>query len=271
MPELPEVETIASQLRAHGVEGKEILSVKVNWAPTIEPYSPAQFSKAVKGTTIDQISRVGKWMLFSLSSGQTLMIHLRMAGSFSMEQGSHDRIIVKLSGGLTLYYRDTRKFGRWKLVDDPQTILSKLGPDAMTRPFSLKYFSAAMKKRHRMIKPLILDQGIVAGLGNIYADEALWAAEIHPERLSDSLSEAELERLFKAIKLVLRVGIKNRGTSLGDGKTNYRQVDGDSGENRQVVKAYGKSGKPCQRCQNPLIKVVVAQRGTTYCPVCQII
>ncbi|MDF7824297.1 DNA-formamidopyrimidine glycosylase [Pontiellaceae bacterium B12227] len=270
MPELPEVETIASQLRERGVEGKEILSVKVNWAPTIEPYTVAQFSSAVTGTTIDQISRVGKWMLFALSSGQTLMVHLRMAGSFAMEQGSHDRIIVKLSDGLTLYYRDTRKFGRWKLVDDPQTILSKLGPDALTRRFTLAYFSEAMKKRHRMIKPLILDQGIVAGLGNIYADEALWESKIHPERLSDSLSDAELAALYKAIKQVLKLGIKNRGTSLGGGKTNYRQVDGDSGGNRGEVKAYGKSGKPCVRCKKTLEKIVVAQRGTTFCPACQV-
>jgi len=211
MPELPEVETIASQLRGRGVEGKTILSVKVNWASTIEPNSPLQFSKAVKGTVIQEISRVGKWMMFSLSSGQTLMIHLRMAGSFSMEKGEHDRIVMKLSGGLTLYYRDTRKFGRWKLVDDPQDILSKLGPDALTRSFTRTYFSEAMKRRHRMIKPLILDQGIVAGLGNIYADEALWKSKIHPERLSDSLSEEELSALFSAIKHVLRIGVRTAG------------------------------------------------------------
>lgn len=269
MPELPEVETIASQLRERGVEGRKILSVKVNWAPTIEPYSPPQFSKAIKGTTIDQISRFGKWMMFSLSSGQTLMVHLRMAGSFAMEKGSHDRIVVKLSDGLTLYYRDTRKFGRWKLVDNPQEILSKLGPDALTASFTQKYFYEAMKKRHRMIKPLILDQGIVAGLGNIYADEALWESRIHPERLSDSLSDSELGALYKAIKQVLKLGIKNRGTSLGDGKTNYRQVDGESGENRGEVKVYGKSGNPCSRCKTILKKTIVAQRGTTFCPSCQ--
>jgi len=270
MPELPEVETIASQLRGRGVEGKTILSVKVNWAATIEPYSPAQFSKAVKGCTIDEISRVGKWMLFSLSSGQTLMVHLRMAGSFSMDKGSHDRIVVQLSDGLTLYYRDTRKFGRWKLLDDPQDILGKLGPDALTRSFSLKYFSEQMKKRNRMIKPVLLDQSILAGLGNIYVDEALWYSKIHPERLASSLSAEELKLLHNNIKQVLRKSIKNRGTSLGDGKTNYRQVDGDSGENRGEVKAYGQAGKPCSRCKMPLEKIVVAQRGTTFCSSCQV-
>ena len=269
MPELPEVETIARQLRARGVEGREILSAKVNWARTVEPLSAATFSKRVCGTTIDTISRVGKWVLFSLSSGQTILIHLRMAGSFSMEPGPHDRIVLELSDGLTLHYRDTRKFGRWKLVDDPDEILGKLGADALTRRFSQKYFADAMRRRHRMIKPLILDQSVVAGLGNIYADEALWESMIHPERLSDSLSECELEGLFKAIKHVLKIGVKNRGTSLGEGKTNYRDVDGESGGHREEVKAYGRSGKPCERCGNRLEKAVVAQRGTTFCPVCQ--
>lgn len=271
MPELPEVETIARQLRARGVEGKEILSVKVDWARTIEPLSVASFSKQVRGTTIDEISRVGKWMLFSLSSGKTIMIHLRMAGSFSMEAGQHDRIVLKLSNGLTLHYRDTRKFGRWKLVDDPEEILGRLGPDALTRQFTLKYFSGAMRQRHRMIKPLILDQAIMAGLGNIYADEALWESKIHPERLSDSLSDAEQSTLFKAIKHVLTVGVRNRGTSLGDGKTNYRDVEGESGGHREEVKAYGRTGKPCERCGSLLEKTVVAQRGTHYCPACQML
>ena len=269
MPELPEVETIARQLRARGVEGREILSVKVNWARMVEPLSAAQFSKAIRGTTIDAVSRVGKWMQFSLSSGQAIMIHLRMAGSFSMEPGQHDRMVLKLADGLSLYYRDTRKFGRWKLVDDPAAILDKLGPDALTRQFTRTYFSEAMRKRHRMIKTVILDQSIVAGLGNIYADEALWEAQVHPERLSDSLDEVELEKLFKAIRHVLTVGVKNRGTSLGQGKTNYRDVEGESGGHREEVKAYGRAGKPCERCKTTLEKITVGQRGTTFCSVCQ--
>ncbi|MCF7863370.1 MAG: bifunctional DNA-formamidopyrimidine glycosylase/DNA-(apurinic or apyrimidinic site) lyase [Kiritimatiellales bacterium] len=271
MPELPEVETIARQLRARGVEGRQILSVRVEWPRTVEPLSVAVFCKELRGTTIDRISREGKWMMFSLSSGKTVMIHLRMAGSFSMESGPHDRLVLQLSGGLSLYYRDTRKFGRWKLVDDPQVILGKLGPDALTRRFTQNYFCEAMRERHRMIKPLILDQSIVAGLGNIYADEALWEAKIHPERLSDSLGDAELGNLFKAIKHVLTIGVRNRGTSLGDGKTNYRDVEGESGGHREKVKAYGRGGKPCERCGNPIKKIVVAQRGTHFCPSCQTI
>ena len=269
MPELPEVETIVRQLRARGIEGREILSIKINWPRTVEPLSVQSFSGQVRGTTIRRISRVGKWMMFSLSSGQTIMIHLRMAGSFSMEAGRHDRIILELSGGQRLYYRDTRKFGRWTLVDDPTEILGKLGPDALTRQFTYAYFSQILRRRHRMIKPLILDQAIVAGLGNIYADEALWESGIHPQRLSDSLSDEELTALFKAIKQVLRIGVTNRGTSLGAGQTNYRDVDGASGGHREQVKAYGRAGQPCKRCRTPLQKTVVAQRGTTFCPACQ--
>ena len=269
MPELPEVETIARQLRSHGVEGRKILSVKVNWARTVDPLTVSAFSSQICGTTIQQISRVGKWMMFALNSGQTIMIHLRMAGSFSMEPGAHDRLVLNLSDGLSLYYRDTRKFGRWRLVDDPDQILSALGPDALTRRFTRNYFQEEMRRRHRKVKPLILDQSIVAGLGNIYADEALWEAKIHPERLSNSLSDAELEKLFKAIKHVLRVGVKNRGTSLGEGKTNYRDVDGVSGGHRAEVKAYGRGGQPCKRCGSTLEKTVVAQRGTHFCPSCQ--
>jgi formamidopyrimidine-DNA glycosylase len=170
---------------------------------------------------------------------------------------------------MALYYRDTRKFGRWKLVDAPGEILGTLGPDALSRSFSLRYFSDRLEARARRLKPLLLDQTFVAGLGNIYVDEALWEARIHPERASDSLDEAETERLYRAIRHVLRVGIANRGTSLGGGKTNYRDVDGASGGHRAVVKAYGRTGMPCARCGTPIRKITVAQRGTHICPDCQ--
>lgn len=269
MPELPEVETIVQQLRKRRVEGRKILGVEVFWAPTVEPLSVTDFSRRIVGTRIEGISRYGKWMLFTLSSGKTLMVHLRMAGSFSMEQGTHDRLVVKLSDKQTLYYRDSRKFGRWKLVDNPQVILARLGPDALTRRFSFNYFETQLKHRSRMIKPLLLDQSVIAGLGNIYVDEALWKAQMHPQRSSNSLTSDEAATLFKAIKHVLRVGVKNRGTSLGVGKTNYRDVDGEAGGHRGRVKAYGRAGMPCERCAEPLQKIFVAQRGTTFCPNCQ--
>jgi formamidopyrimidine-DNA glycosylase len=269
MPELPEVETIVRQLRARGIEGRTIMSVYVAWPRSVEPLSPQAFSSQLVGTTIERVFREGKWMVFLLGSGRSLMVHLRMSGSFSMNPGSHDRIVVQLSDGLTLYYRDTRKFGRWKLVDDPRDILDKLGPDALSRSFSKRCFIDLIRRRNRSIKALLLDQTVVAGLGNIYADEALWEAGIHPGRIASSLSEAELEALHKAIKKVLRIGVANRGTSLGKGKTNYRDVEGASGGHRAVVKAYGRTGLPCERCGTALTKIIIAQRGTHICGKCQ--
>lgn len=269
MPELPEVETIARQLRARGIEGRKIRSVEVRWPKTVEPLSAEAFSRALIGATITAISRTGKWLVFSLSTGMSILVHLRMSGSFSLEPGSHDRIVLTLSGGVALHYRDTRKFGRWKLVADPAVMLAGLGPDALTEGFSLEGFKTAMRSHHRMVKPLLLDQSIVAGLGNIYVDEALWESQIHPERRSDALSDVELARLYRAIRHVLETGVRNGGTSLGDGKTNYRDVEGQSGGHREKVKAYGRTGQPCERCGTALAKTVVAQRGTHFCPVCQ--
>ena len=269
MPELPEVETIVRQLREYGTEGRRIMSVKVLWARTVEPLPVDRFCSELTGQTILRIDRVGKWMILALSGGRFLMIHLRMSGSLSPLPGSHDRLVMELSGGLTLYYRDTRKFGRWKLVDDPSGILNALGPDALTRGFSRRYFTTVLRKKHRRIKPLLLDQAVVAGLGNIYADEALWEAAIHPERWSDSLKDDELRALYTAIRHVLHVGIRNRGTSLGSGKTNYRDLKGRSGGHRALVKAYGRTGQPCERCGNPIERIIVVQRSTHFCPICQ--
>lgn len=269
MPELPEVETIARQLRARKIEGRHISSVQINWAKMVEPYSVEQFKRELCDDTISKITRTGKWLMFVLGSGKTLMIHLRMSGAFSMKPGVYDRIVLELSDGLMLYYSDPRKFGRWRLVDDPRGILDKLGPDALTPQFALVGFSSSLRRRHRMIKPLLLDQSVVAGLGNIYVDEALWESRIHPERVSDSLSDAEVHRLFVAIIQVLQAGVENRGTSLGSGKSNYRDVDGESGGHREEVKVYGRIGALCERCGTVLKKTRVAQRGTHFCPCCQ--
>jgi formamidopyrimidine-DNA glycosylase len=269
MPELPEVETIVRQLRKQGVEGREIVSVRVNWARTVEPLSKPDFARHIRGAVIREISRYGKWMIWSLDTGKSVMIHLRMSGGFSLEAGTHDRVVLKLSDGMKLYYRDTRKFGRWKLVDDPAEILGPLGPDAWSRPFTLNCFRAICARRHRVIKPLLLDQRMIAGLGNIYTDEALWEAKIHPRRHTDSLKDAEIAALHRAIRKVLTAGVRNRGTSLGGGRTNYRDVEGASGGHREQVKAYGRAGKPCPRCGTPLKRIIVAQRNTTFCPHCQ--
>jgi len=269
MPELPEVETIARQLRERGVEGREILAVRIDWPRMVEPLTPVAFTQAICGTKIKSVNRTGKWIHIELSSGQHWMVHLRMAGSFSKRRSKFDRGEILLSGGMKLYFRDTRKFGRWKVVDDPQEILGKLGPDALSTSFTGAYFESLLTTRKRAIKPLLLDQALIAGIGNIYADEALWESAIHPQRSSSSLKSQERKALFRAIRHVLRIGVQNRGTSLGKGQTNYRDMNGESGQHRQRVKAYGRRGLPCERCNTPLIKIVVAQRGTTLCPTCQ--
>ena len=269
MPELPEVETIVRQLRERGVEGRTIEQVRITWAPMVAPYSKRAFTQRLQNRQILSVERRGKWIEMALSDGHFLFIHLRMAGSFSDQPSPHDRAVMKLSGDLHLYYRDTRKFGRWLWVEDPKTITDRLGPDALSRRFSCSYFAKLLATRSRQLKPLLLDQACVAGLGNIYADEALWLSQLHPQRRADTLTQKEVQALYTAIRKVLRIGVANRGTSLGEGKSNYRDMEGSSGENRAQVQAYGRGGKPCPRCGTPLIKIVVAQRGTTLCPRCQ--
>ena len=271
MPELPEVETIVRQLRDRGIEGREILAVRIDWPRMVEPLKPKDFTQSICGTKIKEVGRTGKWIHIELNSGQHWMIHLRMAGSFSKKRSKFDRAEVLLTGGVKLYFRDTRKFGRWKLVDDPQEILGKLGPDALSPYFTSSYLDSVLTQRKRAIKPLLLDQSLIAGIGNIYADEALWYTSIHPQRCSNSLMPDERKALYRAIRHVLRIGVKNRGTSLGKGQTNYRDMNGESGSHRKRVKAYGRRGLPCERCNTPLEKIVVAQRGTTICPFCQVL
>lgn len=269
MPELPEVETIARQLRARGVVGRRIVSVQVEWPRTVDPVSVDEFVKALCGFQIELVTRTGKWLMFGLDSGQTIMVHLRMSGAFSLKPSAHDRIILELSDDLMLYFSDPRKFGRWKLVNDPRVVLNALGPDALTAQFTLNGFREKLVRCQRKIKPLLLDQSIVSGLGNIYADEALWEACIHPERISKELSDSEIKVLYESIRKVLRTGVENRGTSLGDGKSNYRDLEGRSGEHREEVKVYGRSGGPCVRCGAQLQKIKLAQRGTHFCTTCQ--
>lgn len=269
MPELPEVETIARQLIASGLEGLTIEALQVDWEKTVAPFSGTEFSTHLCGCTLKHIGRYGKWLMFGLSSGKTVMIHLRMSGSFSFEAGAHDRLCITFEGGRKLYYADPRKFGRWRLVDQPEQIVGTLGPDALTPEFTLAGFQEALSGKTRMIKAVLLDQSIVAGIGNIYADEALWLAKIHPQQPSETLTATECKRLHQAVQQVLQEGVKNRGTSLGDGKSNYRDVEGVAGGNGAEVQAYGRSGKPCHGCGKPLEKITVAQRSTTYCKRCQ--
>jgi formamidopyrimidine-DNA glycosylase len=282
MPELPEVETIRRQLCAAGVEGRTIEKIHIEWPRTVEPLTPSAFCKQVQGRTLDKIDRHGKWLIFVLGRALSpraprtagtavptnLLVHLRMTGGFyltqgALEKGKHDRAILQLSGGLNLHFRDPRKFGRWRLAAS----IEGLGPDALT--VTKKEFFQSLEGQNKVLKALLLDQSFVAGVGNIYADEALFEARLDPRRKSGSLSDAEKLSLYKAVTKVIKAGVRNKGTSLGDGQGNYVDLNGEAGGHREKVKVYGRAGQPCTVCGQPLHKTQIAQRTTVFCAHCQ--
>jgi formamidopyrimidine-DNA glycosylase len=168
-----------------------------------------------------------------------------------------------------LFYNDTRKFGRFFLTKNPQEIIGKLGPEPLSKNFLFSEFSQKLASSLRKIKALLLDQHFIAGLGNIYTDEALFEAGIHPEQAGNTISEKKKKDLFFAIQKVLKKGIENQGTSLGDGQSNYSSSDNHRGKNQHALKVFARTGQPCLNCATPIKKMVVAQRGTHYCPHCQ--
>ena len=291
MPELPEVETIRRQLCTAGLTGRTIEKVTISWPRTVEPLSPAAFRKRVVGKTIERLSRHGKWLIFELDDIDNLLVHLRMTGGFylsegALKKGPHDRAVIHLSGGMNLHFRDPRKFGRWKIVGQaslyPESLcpvntrsrirearptIDGLGPDALT--VTKKEFRECLNKQNKVLKPLLLDQSFIAGVGNIYADEALFEARLHPERRAGSLHEGERLALWEAITKVIRSAVENGGTSLGDGQGNYVDLNGNSGGHREKVKVYGRGGQPCIECGAPLEKITLAQRTTVFCAHCQ--
>jgi formamidopyrimidine-DNA glycosylase len=264
MPELPEVETIRRQLCEAGVAGRTIEDVSVSWPRTVDPLSVDAFREKVCGKKVEAVSRHGKWLIVELDGIDNLLVHLRMTGGFSFNSGPHDRVVFQLSGGVNLYFRDPRKFGRMKLDVFPLG----LGPDALE--ITPRPFFQTLEKSKRMLKPLLLDQSFVAGLGNIYADEALFAARLRPDRNASTLSEDEELALYYGITNVIRAAVENGGTSLGDGQGNYTDLNGNSGGHSEKAKVYGRAGKPCVECGNTLEKTTLAQRTTVFCPHCQI-
>ena len=268
MPELPEVETIRRQLCAAGVEGRVIETVQIEWPRTVDPLTPEQFRQTAQGCRLEKIGRHGKWLIFELDREENLLVHLRMTGGFYLTHGAftpgpHDRAILQLSGRLNLHFRDPRKFGRWRLAAS----IDGLGPDALT--VTKKQFLHAFERQSKVLKALLLDQSFVAGVGNIYADEALFEARLDPRRRSGSLLESERAALWKAVRHVIEAGVRNGGTSLGAGQGNYVDLNGEAGGHREKVKVYGRAGEPCIVCGQPLHKTQIAQRSTVFCVRCQ--
>ncbi|MBP7961241.1 MAG: bifunctional DNA-formamidopyrimidine glycosylase/DNA-(apurinic or apyrimidinic site) lyase [Caldilineaceae bacterium] len=269
MPELPEVETyireIAVELRGRQVQGGRVL-----WPRTVADLSPEAFLHGMRGRRFVDFGRRGKYMLLGLDNGQSLIVHLRMTGELRVESTNlpldkHARLVLDLDGGLRLRFSDQRKFGRMWLVADPQSVLHRLGPEPLAEDFTPDLFGAALAGRKASIKALLLDQSIVAGVGNIYADEALFLARIHPTRKGGSLSAPEVAALHQAVRDVLTQGIEMRGSSL----QNYTPPTGEKGSFQDLHKVFRRTGQPCPVCGCPIERMKLAQRSTHFCPHCQ--
>lgn len=273
MPELPEVETIVRELHASDLIGKQIVETLVFWPRSIAEPEMDAFIDQMHNQSILKISRRGKLIVFTLSQ-YTLLVHLRMTGKFTISKSKqkaslHERVQLHLSDGRVLHYADQRKFGKWYLLSHPEAKLGELGIEPFSEEYTLKAFQETLSKRSTQIKPFLLNQRYIVGLGNIYVDEALWEARIAPTRKVNTLSPLEIKALFHAIPQVLAQGIANMGTSLGSKNANYFSVSGRRGFHQNQLKVFRREGLPCPRCQTTLIKITLAQRGTHLCPFCQ--
>ena len=269
MPELPEVETTVRALREPLV-GSMITAVNPIWPGNISKIDLDEFRMRIKGERITAVNRRGKYLLFPLSGGDTLIIHLRMSGHLAVMPPDtplhkHDRTIFYLADGRELRFRDQRKFGTIYLVSDPSSILGKLGPEPLSPEFTHKVLQKRLENRNRAMKTLLLDQTFVAGIGNIYADEALFYSKIHPQRASNTLSLEDIKLLHKAIQKVLELGIKREGASIDL----YTKPDGTRGDMQNAVAVFRRTGEPCYECGTPIEKIKLGGRSTHFCPHCQ--
>jgi len=268
LPELPEVETVVRGLRERLVS-QTITGVEVFWERTIAAPSPAEFTAGVTGQRILGVDRRGKYIIMHLQRGD-LLVHLRMTGQLLLAPKSeaagcrHLRLALDLDGG-RLLFNDARKFGRMCLVPDAATFLATLGPEPLDASFAAADLAGRLGKRHAPIKALLLDQSFLAGVGNIYADEALYTAGIAPERSACSLTGAEAVALHAALRSELARAIANRGTTLSD----YRDAGGQQGAHQEALYVYGREGQPCRRCGCAIVRNRLRGRSSYRCPRCQ--
>lgn len=270
MPELPEVETVVRGLRAPLV-GRTVESMWYNWDNTIHSPHPSEFAARITGQTFRAVNRRAKYILCELDV-DTLIIHLKMTGRLYVvpDEALSDadpwvHFRLQLDAGQQLRFSDARKFGKVYLTDDVHKITSKLGPEPLEDDFTAAVLRERLTGRQRAIKALLLDQSFIAGVGNIYADEALHRAGIHPLRGAHTLNDDEIARLHTTIRAALNAGIDYEGATLNW----YRKPDGTPGESQKHFYVYGREGQPCIICGHPIEKIRVAQRGTHFCPICQ--
>ena len=265
MPELPEVETIKNELIPH-VIGHSITGVTLFDEKLVHQPSVKEFCSRLIGQKITGVERRGKYLIFDLASGEALIIHLRMSGSLLLKPPERfTRAILHLEGGTELYFRDPRKFGVMWLVADKNAVISKLGPEPLEADFTPKILAQRLSGRTAPIKAMLCDQSFVAGIGNMYADEVLFLAGIHPLRPGKSLSPEEIERLHRAIQQVLAAAINNKGASV----ESYFRPSGEIGTAHLQFKVAHRRGESCPICGTPLERFPVRNRGSYFCPRCQ--
>ncbi len=269
MPELPEVETTVRALRPLLVN-QAITYVHNNWPRHIATPSLAETQYRLHGRHIQAINRRAKYLVFTLSGGETLLIHLKMSGRLLVVDrhetaDKHVHTVFGLKNGQELRFWDQRKFGRVYVTRHPEQVLGRLGPEPLETAFTIQVLAQRLHGRSRLLKPLLLDQAFVAGIGNIYADESLFYARLHPQRLANTLTSAEVTALHTAIQKALTLGIEREGASIDL----YVKPDGSKGDMQNAVAVFRRTGLPCKECGTPIERMVLGGRSTHFCPNCQ--
>ena len=274
MPELPEVETVRRRI-APVLEGRRFERVEITDARLTRPHDPVEVARELEGERVAKVDRRGKYLIVRFDSGRALLIHLRMTGSLRHASGGelredpHQRAVVNLDDGSDVAYRDVRRFGTWLLLEPSGVdtyIDTKVGREPLDDGYKAKHLAEKLEKRRAPVKAAILDQRTVAGVGNIYADEALWRARVHPLTPANELTPDEVKAVHKGIRASLQAGVRRQGSTLRD----YKLPDGSSGSAQDRFKVYGRAGQPCERCGTPIDKIRAGGRGTWYCPSCQV-
>jgi formamidopyrimidine-DNA glycosylase len=274
VPELPEVETIRRRLEP-GLVGRTFEHVEIADPRLTRPEPPEVVAGELQGERVSRLRRRGKYLIVEFESGRHLLIHLRMTGNVQhparggLAADPYRRAVVRLDDGSDVAYRDVRRFGTWELLEagelEEYFTARRLGGEPLERSFTTASLQRALANRRTPVKAALLDQRAAAGVGNIYADEALWRAGIHPLRPAGSLSREELAALRKALRRALQTGIARQGATLRD----YRAPDGTRGSMQDRFRVYGRAGEPCPRCGTPIEKIRAGGRGTWVCPSCQ--